>query len=129
MLDNVVLVSTIQLSSIAQSCQSVILCDPMDCSMPGLLSVTNSQNLFKLMSIESVMSSNHFICVIPFSSHLQSFLASWSFQMSQFFTSGGQSIGSLSFNICPSNEHSGLISFRMDWLDLLAIKETLKSLL
>ena len=49
--------------------------------------------------------------------------------MSQFFASGGQSIGSFSFSISPSNEYSGLISFRMDWLDLLAVQGTLKSLL
>ena len=49
--------------------------------------------------------------------------------MSQFFPSGGQSIGSFSFNISPSNEYSGLISFRFDQLDLLAVQETLKSLL
>ena len=67
--------------------------------------------------------------VIPFSSRLQSFTASGSFQMSQFFASGGQSIGSFSFSISPSNEHLGLISFRMDWLDLLAVQGTLKSLL
>ena len=48
--------------------------------------------------------------------------------MSQFFPSGGQSTGA-SFSICPSNEYSGLISFRMDWLDLLAVQGTLKSLL
>ena len=67
--------------------------------------------------------------VVPFSSCLQPFPASGSFQMSQFYTSGGQSIGSFSFSISPSNEHSGLISFRMDWLDLLAVQGTLKSLL
>jgi len=67
--------------------------------------------------------------VIPFSSCLQSFPASESFQMSQFFASGGQSIGVFSFNISPSNEYSGLISFRMDWLDLLGVQGTLKSLL
>ena len=61
--------------------------------------------------------------VVPFSSHLQSFPASGSFQMSQFFTLGGES------NISPCNEYSGLISFRMDWLDLLAVQGTLKSLL
>ena len=66
--------------------------------------------------------------VISFSSHLQPFPASGSFQMSQFFTSGGQSIG-LSFSISPSNEYSGLTSFRMDWLDLLAVQGTLKTLL
>ena len=49
--------------------------------------------------------------------------------MSQFFTSGGRSIGSFSFNISPSNEYSGLISFRMDWLDPLAVQGTPKSLL
>ena len=66
--------------------------------------------------------------VVPFS-HLQSFPASGSFQMNQFFTSGGQSIGSFSFSISPSNQYSWLISFRRDWLDLLAIQGTLKSLL
>ena len=66
--------------------------------------------------------------VIPFS-HPQSFPASGAFQMSQLFTSGGQSIGSFRFSISPSNEHPGLISFRMDWLDLLAVQGTLKSLL
>ena len=67
--------------------------------------------------------------VVPFSSCPQSFPASGSFQMSQLFTWRGQSIGSFSFNISPSNEHPGLISFRMDWLDLLAVQGTLKSLL
>ena len=65
----------------------------------------------------------------PFSSCLQSFPASGSFPRSQFFTSSGQSIGSFSFSISPSNEYLGLISFRMDWLDLLAVQGTLKSLL
>ena len=59
---------------------------------------------------------------------LQSFPAWGSFPMSQLFTLGGQSIG-ISFNISPSNEYSGLISFRMEWLDLLAAQGTLKSLL
>ena len=58
--------------------------------------------------------------VVPFSSHLQSFPPSGSFQMSQFFTSGEPKYWSFSFNISPSSEYSGLISFRMDWLDLLA---------
>ena len=67
--------------------------------------------------------------VIPFSSCLQSFLVSGSFQMSQFFTWGDQSIGVSASVISPSNEYSGQISFRMDWLDLLAVQGTLKSLL
>ena len=64
--------------------------------------------------------------VVPLSSCPQSFPASGSFQMSHLFASGGQSIGSFSFNVSPSNEHPGLISFRMDWLDLLAVQGTLK---
>ena len=67
--------------------------------------------------------------VIPFSSCLQSFPASGSFPRSQLFTSGGQSIGVSASTSVPSNEHPGLISFRMDWLDLLAVQGTLKSLL
>ena len=72
--------------------------------------------------------------IIPFSSCPQSFPASGSFPMNQLFASGGQSIGVSvvlefskywSFNISPSNEHQGLISFRMDWLDLLAVQRTL----
>ena len=65
--------------------------------------------------------------VIPFSSCPQSFPVSGSFQMSQLFASGGQSIEVS--NISPTNEHSGLISFRIDWLDLFAVQGTLKSLL
>ena len=66
--------------------------------------------------------------VVPSSSCLQSFPESGSFPMSQFFASGGKS-NSFSFTISPSNEYSGLISFRIDWLDLLAVQGTLKSLL
>ena len=67
--------------------------------------------------------------VIPFSSCLQPFPASGSFPMSQFFASGGQSYWSFSFSTSPSNKYSGLISFRTDWFDLLAVQWTLKSLL
>ena len=67
--------------------------------------------------------------IIPFSSRLLSFPASGSFPMSQFFTSGGQKYWYFSFSISPSNEYSGLISFRMDWLDLLTVQGILKSLL
>ena len=64
--------------------------------------------------------------VTPFFPCPQSFPASWSFPVSQLFASVGQSIGSFSFSISPSSEHPGLISFRMDWLDLLAVQGTLK---
>ena len=86
------------------------------------LSITNSQSPPKPMSIESVMASNrvilhHLLLLLP-----QSFQASVSFHMSQKFTSGGQSIGVLaSKSVLPMNTH-GMISFRMDWLDLLTIQ-------
>ena len=67
--------------------------------------------------------------VIPFSSCPQSLPASGSFPMSQLYAWGSQSIGSFSFSISPFTEYSGLTSFRMDWLDLLAVQGTLKSLL
>ena len=68
------------------------------------LSITNSQSLLKLMSIESMMPSNHLIPIVPFSSYLQSFPASGSFPMSQFFASGGLSIGvSASVSVFPMN--------------------------
>ena len=67
--------------------------------------------------------------VVPFSSCPRSLPALGSFTMSQLFPWGGQSIGVSAFSISPYNEHPGLISFRMDWLDLLAVQGTLKSLL
>jgi len=101
---------------------------PWTAARQASLFITNSRSLLKLMCIELVMPSNHLILCLPFSSHLQSSTASGYFQMSQIFASGGQSM-SFSFNISLSNEYSGLISFRMDWLDLLAVQGTLKSLL
>ena len=109
--------------SVTHSC--LALCDPMDCSMPGFLSFTISWSLLKLMSIQSVMISNHLILCRPLLLLPQSFPASESFPMSQFFVSGGQSTGvSASTSDLPMN-----ISFRTDWLDLLAVQATLKSLL
>ena len=99
---------------------------PWTAAHQASLSIINSRSLLKLMSIESVMPSNHLIFCRPFSSCLQAFPASGSFPLSQFFTSGGQS-WSFSFSISPSSEYWGLISFRMDWLDLLAVQGTLKS--
>ena len=114
----------VQFTSVAQSC--LTLCDPMDHSTPGLPSSSprvhpNSCPLSRWC--HPTISSS----VIPFSSCPQSFPVSGSFPMSQLYASGGQSI--FSFNISPSNEYSGLISFRMDWLDLHAVQGTLKSLL
>ena len=123
--------SNISLKWVGQSVQSLSLVFgiPWMAECQASLSVTNSQSLLKLMSVESVMPSNHLILCVPFSSCLQSFPASGSFLMSQSFTSGGQSIGVSASVSGPSNEYSGLISFRIDWLDLLAVQRTLKSLL
>ena len=94
------------------------------------LSITNFQSLLKLMSIEAVIPSNLSSSVIPFSSCLQSFPASRTFQMSQLFTSGSQSIGiSASTSVLPTNIQDSFISFGVDRLDLLAVQGTLKSLL
>ena len=102
------------------------LVTPWTAAHQASLSITNSRSLLKLMSITLVMPSNHSSSVIPFSSCLQSFPASGSFPMSWFFASGGQSF---SFNISLSNEYSGLISFRIDWLGFLAVQGILESLL
>ena len=113
----ITLFSSVQLFSHVQ-----LFATPWTAACQASLSITNSRSLPKLISIESVMPSNISSSVIPFTSHLQSFPTSGSFQMSQLFASGGQKYWSFSFNISPSNEHSGLISFRMDWLDLLESK-------
>ena len=83
------------------------------------------------MSIKLVMSSNHLILCLPFSTFLQSFPASGSFSDADesVFHMRWPKYWSFSFNISPFNEDSGLISFRMDWLGLLAVQGTLKSLL
>ena len=94
----------------------------MDCSTPGLPVLHHLLELLKLMSIEFVMPSNHLVlcCLLL---HLSSiFLASGSFLMALH-------IRNFSFSPRPSTEYSGLISFQMDWLDLLAVQGTLKSLL
>ena len=92
------------------------------------LSITNSQSLPKLMSIESVMLSNHLTLYCPL-------LPLSVFPRIRVFTSESvlhirwPKYWSFSFNISPSNEYSGLISFRIDWFDLLAVQGTLKSIL
>ena len=109
--------------SVIKSCLTI--CNPRNYSILGFLSFTISQSLFKLMSIES---SNQLILCRPFTSCPQSIPASGSFPMSRLFTSGSSRYWSFSFSISPSSEYSGLIPFRIDWLDLLAVQGTLKSL-
>ena len=115
--------SDFQFSSVAQSCPT--LYDPMDCSMPVLPVITNSRSLLKLISIESVMPSNNLILCHPR-------LLPSNFPSIRVF-SNESAVGirrpnywSFSFSKSPSNEYSGLISFRMDWLDLLVVQGTLE---
>ena len=101
----------------------------MNHSTPGLQSTTNSQSSPTPMSIELVMPSNHLILCCP------PLLLPSIFPSIRVFSNGSAlhirwpKYWSFSFNISPSNEHPGLISFRMDWLDLLAVQRTLKILL
>ena len=117
----------VQCSSVTQS--FLILCDPMDCSMSGFLSITNSQSLLKLMSIESVKPSNHLILCCPFLLLPSIFPSIRVFSNESALCIRWPKYWSFSFSISPSNEYSGLISFRIDWFDLLAVQGTLKSLL
>ena len=91
--------------------------------------ITNSQSLPKLMSIKSVMPSNHVILCHPLLLLPSIFPSIRVFSNESALHSRWPKYWSFNFNISPSNEHSGLISFKMDWLDLLAIQGTLKSLL
>ena len=103
---------------------------PRTAAYQASLSITNSWSLLKLLSIESVMSSNHLIFCHPLL-----LLSSSVFPSLRLFSNESvlcirfPKYWSFSFNISPSSEHPGLISFRMDWLDLLAVQGTLKSLL
>ena len=93
------------------------------------LSITNSQSLLKLMSIESVMPSSHLILCCPLLLLPSVFPNIRVFSNESVFSIRWPKIWSFGFNISLSNEYSGLISFRMDWLDLLAVQGTHKSLL
>ena len=101
------------------------------------LSITNSQSLLKLMSIKSIWMASRWLDAIQPSHPLSSpspvafnlYQHQSFFPTSEFFESGGQSIGASTSSISPSNEYSGLISFRIDWFDLLAVQRTLESLL
>ena len=92
-------------------------------------SITNSQSLLKLMSLESVMPSNHLILCHPLLLLSSIFPSIRVFSNESTLCIRWPKYWSFSFNISPLNEYSGLISLRMDWLDLLAVQWTLKSLL
>ena len=123
------LYSRVQFSS-AQSLSRVwLFATPWTAACQASLSITNSWNLPKCMSIESVMLSNHLILCCPLLLLPSIFPNIRSFSNESALRIRWPKYWSFSFNISPSNEHPGLISFRMDWLDLLAVQGTLKGLL
>ena len=114
-------------STVTQSCPT--LCNSRTAACQPSLSITNSPSLLKLMSIESVMPSNHLVLCCPLL-----FLPSIFPNIRVFSSELALHIrwlkyGSFNFSISPSNDYSGLISFRIDWFDLFAVQGTLKSLL
>ena len=112
-------------SSVAQLCPT--LCDPMDCSLPGLPVYHQLLDLFKLMSIESVMPSNYLILCHPLLLPPSVFPRIRVFSNKSVLCIRWPKYWTFSFNISPSNEYSGLISFRMNWLDLPAVQGNLES--
>ena len=102
---------------------------PCTAALQASLSITNSQSLLRLMSVELVMSSNHLIICHSRLLLPSIFPSIRVFSKESVLHIWGPKYWSFSFNLSPSNEHPGLISFRMDWLDLLAVQGTLKSLL
>ena len=112
-----------------QPLSPVWLCDPMDCSTPGLPVHHKLQSSLKFMSIESVMPSNHLIHCLPHLLLLSTFPSIRIFSNESPLHIRWPKDWCFSFSISPSSEHPGLISVRMDWLDLLAVQGTLKSLL
>ena len=125
--------SHLSLSSVISSVHSLsrvrLLATPWTTAHQAFLFITNSQSLPKLMSIVSVMPFNHLILCRPHLLLPSIFPSIRVFSNESALHIRWPKYCSFSFNISPSNEHSGLISLRMDWLDLLAVQRTLKSLL
>ena len=116
-----------QFSSVQFSHSVVSLWDPVDCSTQASLSIINSRSLLKFISIKSVMPFNHLILCYPLL--LPSILPSIRvFSSESVLRITWPKYWSFSFSISPSNEYSGLLSFRIDWFHLLAVQGTLKSL-
>ena len=113
-------ICVISIGSVAQLCPT--LCNPWTAACQASLSITNSRSLLKLMSIESVMSSNHLILCHPLLLPPSIFPSIRVFSNESVLHIRWPEYWSFSFRISPSNEYSGLISFRTDWLDLLAVQ-------
>ena len=106
-----------------------LFANPWTTARKASLSISNYQSLLKLMSIELVISSNHFILCCPLLLLPSIFPSTRVFYNEPVLRIGLPKYWSFNFSISPSNEYSGLISFRISWLDLLAVQGTLKSLL
>ena len=116
-------------SSVQSLSRVWLFATPWTAARQASLTITNSWRLLKAMSIQSVMPSNHLIFWCPLLLLPSSFPSIRVFSSESVLCTRRPKYWSFSFNISPSNEHPGLISFRMDWLDLLAVQGTLKSLL
>ena len=116
--------SSVQFSSVTQSCP--ILCDPMDCSTPGFPVLHHPLEFAQTQVIESWMPGNHLILCHP---HLLSSIFPSKRVISNELALHIRWFWSFSFSISPSSEYSGLLSFRMEWLDLLAVQGALKNFL
>ena len=118
-----------QFSSVQLLSHVQLFVTPWTAGCLASLPITNSQSLLKLMSIELVMPSNHLILCCPLLFPPSIFPSIRVFSNEAVLHIRWPKNWHFSFSISPSNEYSGLISFRMDWLDLLAVQRTLKSLL
>ena len=119
----------IYLSSVQSLSRVQLFATPWSTARQASLSITNSQILLRLISIESVMPPNHHILCFPLLLLPSIFPSIRVFSNESVLRIMWPKYWSFSFSISPSDEYSGLISFRMDWLDLLAVQGTLKSLL
>ena len=117
------------ISSVQSLSHVQLLVTPCTAAHQASLSFTNSWSLLKLLSIESVMPSNHLILSTPLLLPSSISPSITVFSNESILLIMWPKYWSFSFSLCPSNEHSGLISFRMNWFDLLAVQGTLKSLL
>ena len=120
---------SVQFSSVQLLSHVRLFATPWTAALQASLSITNSQSMLKLIPIELVMSSNHLILCRPLVLLPSIFPSIRVFSKESVLHIRWPKYWSFSFNISPSNEYSGLISFKIDWFDLLAVQGTLKSLL